>query len=138
MEDEILLPEVEPLTDEEIAELLGILENKKSSATKTPDNDLPEKKNQPGKIGIFTSFDLSEENGGSQMIIECKTISSTEYYVKTLGNGPKNIESEENTEKNNIKIRYFKLTLLDDKTCEFKEYVTPQSICAIAKFFIKS
>lgn len=143
MENEILLPELEPLSDEEISELLAYIEAKKSSATETPDNNRSEKKNQPGKIGVFTSFDLSEENGGPQMIIDYRAVSPTEYYVKTLGDGPKNTENEVNkekseTEKNNIKIRYFKLTLLDDKKCAFEEYVTPKSICAIIKYFLNT
>lgn len=103
------------------------------------------------------SFDLGEMGGGKQLIIDYRTISPTEYYVVTLGNGPKidltpnaNIkELEEKYLKNkkietndkeetydNIKIRFFKLTLQKDNRYSVEEYVSLEGITEIAKLFL--
>ncbi len=113
------------------------------------------------------SFDLPE---GPQMIIDSIKINANEYYVRTLGNGPKSMEDttsetsatekvnagkqlfdsirnfipglKKNTENQpeddikNIKLRYFKLSILEGTNlegtkCAYKEFVTPQDVCKV-------
>ena len=105
-------------------------------------------------IEIFHNFDLGELGGGKQLIIDYKDISPTEYYVITLGNGPKidltpdlNIKELEkkylkkqeiikDEENNNIKIRFFKLSLKENNKYLVEEYVSLKAIAKIAKLFI--
>lgn len=105
-------------------------------------------------IEIFHSFDLGELGGGKQLIIDYRVISPTEYYVMTLGNGPKidltpdldikkleekylkNQEIVKNEENNNIKIRFFKLSLKEDNKYLIEEYVSIKTITEVAKLFI--
>ena len=113
------------------------------------------------------SFDLPKANGGPQMIIDSKKINANEYYVRTLGNGPKSMEDttsetsatekvnagkqlfdsirnfipglNKNTDKQNqpeddfknIKLRYFKLSILEGTKCAYEEFVTPQDVCKV-------
>ena len=103
-------------------------------------------------IEVFHSFDLGELGGGKQLIIDYRAISPTEYYVMTLGNGPKidltsdldikkleekylkNQEIVKNEE--NIKIRFFKLSLREDNKYFVEEYVSIKTITEVAKLFI--
>ena len=103
-------------------------------------------------IEIFHSFDLGELGGGKQLIIDYRAISPTEYYVMTLGNDPKTDltpdldikKLEENYLKNqeivkneeNIKIRFFKLSLREDNKYLVEEYVSVKTITEVAKLFI--
>ena len=105
-------------------------------------------------IEIFHSFDLGELGGGEQLIIDYRAISPTEYYVMTLGNGPKidltpdldikkleekyleNQEIVKNEKNNNIKIRFFKLSLKEDNKYLIEEYVSIKTITEVAKLFI--
>ncbi|MBO7123032.1 MAG: hypothetical protein J6V90_07120 [Treponema sp.] len=103
------------------------------------------------------SFDIGEMGGGEQIIIDSRTISETEHYVITLGNAPKinippnsnikelekrYLESKKNEnvvktkERDNIKLRFFKLTRKEGKKYLIEEYVTPESVSAVAKLFI--
>ena len=97
------------------------------------------------------SFDLGEVGGGSQIIIDYKAISPNEYVVMTVGNGAKipllpdspaekaQTEGSENTsEAGNIKIRFFKLTMLEGNACDIAEYVTVDAICEAARLFKKA
>ena len=111
----------------------------------------------------YTSFDLGEAGGGEQVIIDYREISSTEYYVMTLGNGPKidlsadsGSENLKEDEKNkaveelekesadyqekkktsgNIKLRFFKLTFTEANRYLIDEYVSPELICQVARLF---
>lgn len=105
-------------------------------------------------IEIFHSFDLGELGGGKQLIIDYRAISPVEYYVMTLGNGPKtdltpdfdikkleenylkNQEIVKNEENKNIKIRFFKLSLREDNKYLVEEYVSIKTITEVAKLFI--
>ena len=78
-------------------------------------------------------FDLGEENGGKQLILEHISISPTEHYVFTIGDGP--ITENFNKDNNNIKIRCFKLSKAFDEKYAVKEYVTPEEISKIAELF---
>lgn len=86
------------------------------------------------QIEKLQSFDLGERGGGTQIIIDYRVISPTEYYVMTLGNAPK-IREEAN---DNIKIRFFKLTLLESGQYSVDEFVTVESIANIARLFTES
>ena len=46
-------------------------------------------KQSPDSINL-KCFDLGEENGGKQLILDHISISPTEYYVFTIGDGQKN------------------------------------------------
>ena len=110
-----------------------------------------EKKNP---IEVLQSFDLGEIGGGEQLIIDFREISSTEYYVVTIGNGPKEVltpnsdmeelkekylknrKNENDEEEKNIKIRLFKLTFKQDNKYLVEEFVTLEKITEIAKLFI--
>lgn len=102
-------------------------------------------------------FDLGEMGGGEQLIIDSRTVSKTEHYVIALGNAPKidiplnsNIKELEKKylknkkkekdikikERDNIKLRFFKLTLKEGKKYLIEEYVTPENISAVSKLFI--
>lgn len=99
-------------------------------------------------------FDLGEMGGGEQVIIDSRTVSETEYYVIALGNAPKidilqnsNIKELENrylenkengaktNERDNIKLRFFKLTHKEGKKYLIEEYITPEAISAFWKTF---
>ena len=99
------------------------------------------------------SFDLGEPGGGNQLIIDSRVISDTEYYVITLGNPPKinvtpgcNIKELEEKylknkiapteDANNLKLRFFKLTLQENNNFLVEEYVTLEGISEISKFFV--
>lgn len=105
----------------------------------------------------FKTLNLGEMCGGEQLIIDYRAISPDKYYVMTIGNGTKidltpnaNIkELEEKYLKNrkieandkeaaydNIKIRFFKLTLMEDGRYSVDEYVTLESISKVAKLFV--
>lgn len=105
----------------------------------------------------FQSFDIGEMCGGEQLIIDYRTISPGKYYVMTLGNGSKidlppnaNIKdleekylknrkieaNDKETAYDNIKIRFFKLTLMEDGRYSVDEYVTLESISKVAKLFV--
>lgn len=45
-------------------------------------------KQSPDSINL-KCFDLGEENGGKQLILDHISISPTEYYVFTIGDGQK-------------------------------------------------
>ena len=118
----------------------------------------------PSALSTLTSFDLGEAGGGEQVIIDYREISSTEYYVMTLGNGPKikldgnsNIEDlkneyektkgseqlqktsdnfqEKNKSKGDVKLRFFKLTFSEGNRYRVEEFINPQMICNIARLF---
>jgi len=105
----------------------------------------------------FKTLNLSKMCGGEQLIVDYRAISPDKYYVMTIGNGPKidltpnaNIkELEEKYLKNkkietndkeetydNIKIRFFKLTLQKDNRYSVEEYVSLEEITEIAKLFL--
>ncbi len=84
-------------------------------------------------IEKFNSFDLGERGGGEQLIIDYKAISSTEYDVMALGNGPRLKEEDINDD---IKIRFFRLTFAEGTKFNVAEYITPESICRVAKLFV--
>ena len=50
--------------------------------------------NQEQKIDLM-SFDLGESNGGRQLILTHKSVSPTEHYVFTIGDGPQEKKAEE-------------------------------------------
>jgi len=52
--------------------------------------------NKEGQIDLMT-FDLGENNGGRQLILTHKSVSSTEHYVFTIGDGPQEDKLEEKT-----------------------------------------
>ena len=111
------------------------------------------------------AFDLGVTGGGMQLIIADKPVSENEHYVFTLGNAPKDRmqpkepEGQEanglkkafmsfrdnhlkkkpnetqNEEKNNIKLRCFKLTWNKDKQMRAEEYMTWEGIAEVAKMF---
>ena len=91
-----------------------------------------EKNQMQGNIDL-SCFDLGEENGGKQLILQHVSISSTEHYVFTIGDGPKDKTFNEND--NNTKIRCFKLTKATNGQYAVKEYVTPEEISKIAELF---
>ena len=106
----------------------------------------------------FQTLNLSEMCGGEQLIVDYRAISPDKYYVMTIGNGPKidltpNVNIKELEEKylknrkieandketayyDNIKIRFFKLTLMGDGRYSVDEYVTLESISKVAKLFV--
>ncbi len=101
-------------------------------------------KTNPNPIEKLQSFDIGERLGGTQLIIDYRAISPTEFYVMTLGNGPKvaaipnlNTKLSEN-EDNKIKIRFFKLTFVEGTTYSIDEFVTPESISKVASLFTNS
>ena len=78
-------------------------------------------------------FDLGEENGGKQLILDHISISPTEYYVFTIGDGQKN--KNINQEDNNTKIRCFKLSKAPNGQYAVKEFTNPEEISKIAGLF---
>ena len=44
----------------------------------------------------LSCFDLGEENGGKQLILQHISISSTEHYVFTIGDDPRDKSFNEN------------------------------------------
>ena len=115
-------------------------------------------------LDTLTSFDLGEAGGGEQVIIDYREISPTEYYVMTLGNGPKikldgnsNIQDlkneyektkaneqlqktfdsfqEKNKSKGDVKLRFFKLTFSEGNRYFIEEFIDPKMVCYIAGLF---
>ena len=94
------------------------------------------------------SFDLGEKGGGTQVIIDYRPIEPGQFYVMTLGNGPKlevnpdtdtNSDTKSNEKENNkIKIRFFKLTLRENKKYLIEEFVSLESIRNLARLFRNS
>lgn len=115
----------------------------------------------------WMSFDLGEVGGGTQIIVAHKAISDTEYYVMTLGNGPKiemtsvgavnkvieeykkkqmmdkalgkqaSDKIEEDEDYENIKIRFFKLTFTEGKKYLVEEFITLEQITEVAGYFLQ-
>ena len=52
-----------------------------------------ENNNQEQQIDLMC-FDLGEQEGGKQLILDHKSVSPTEHYVFTIGDGPKKEEPE--------------------------------------------
>lgn len=87
---------------------------------------------KPCTIEKFQAINLEERLGGEQLIIDYRVISPTEYNVMTLGKGPMFNKNEKNDD---IKIRFFKLTSIEDTRYDVAEYITPESISRVAKLF---
>ena len=85
-----------------------------------------------GGIKKFHCLNLEERLGGEQLIMDYRVISSTEYYVMTVGNGPM---LEKGKKNDDMKIRFFKLTLMEDSKYDVVEYITLESIAKVAKLF---
>lgn len=107
---------------------------------------------QPPADFDLMSFDLDPSEGGRQMIIAHRPINATEHYVMALGSGPKDTAApqasegagQENgkvggadgkTQDDDVKLRFFKLTWVKGKKYLIEEYVTPEGINEVAKFF---
>ena len=111
------------------------------------------------------AFDLGQAGGGMQLIIADKQVNENEHYVFTVGKGMPQLEAQnempnqeanglkkafmsfrdnilkkkpnesQNEEKNNIKLRCFKLTWDKDKQMRAEEYMTWEGIAEVAKMF---
>lgn len=99
---------------------------------------------------VSKAFDLGERGGGPQTIVAYKRINSTQFYAITLGNGPRTKEEciehdkkfEElenrliNSDDDDIKIRVFKLTLMENNKYHCEEYVTPEGVINVSKIIL--
>lgn len=111
---------------------------------------------------VAKAFDLGERGGGPQTIVAYKRINSTQFYVITLGNGPRSVEDSDvleneiknegsvehdkkiqelenrliNSDDDDIKIRVFKLTLQENNKYLVEEYVTPEGVINVAKIIL--
>lgn len=106
---------------------------------------------QPSVDFDLMAFDLDPLEGGRQMIIAHRSINATEHYVMALGNGRKQAASQASegagqgngkvggadgkTQNDDVKLRFFKLTWVEGKKYLIEEYVTPEGINEVAKFF---
>ena len=118
---------------------------------------MEEKKKETIESINLKSFNLGELGGGKQLIIDYRKTSESEYLVMTLGNpSPINASldckkkelkekclenkkfeiSAKNTDSNNIRLRFFKLTFKENNQFLVEEYVTPESISEVAKLFV--